>query len=88
MVETRSERVVPDEEVQRLLGDLRAAEFWTTPLGFALGGSEAPAWIVEGRSESAYRVVARAHPGDGAFKNVGYRLVRLSGIKIPYEMEH
>jgi hypothetical protein len=83
IVEARSERVVPDADVDRLLRGLRTAEFWTIPLAFTQGGSEADAWIIEGRSESAYRAVARAHLGDGAFKDVGYGLVRLSGLELP-----
>jgi hypothetical protein len=86
VIASKSERTVRDDDVRNLLGQLSTAEFWTVPLGFNESAGDGAAWIIEGRSGTRYRAVARANPEAKAFKDVAYTLVRLSGMKIPSEM--
>ena len=79
---------VTGQSGSQLPAAIEKARFWSTPRahidGMAVDGY---GWAIEGRSGTRYRLVTRINAHDEPFEEAARVLLRLSGMRIPIEME-
>ncbi|MBO2008093.1 hypothetical protein [Hymenobacter negativus] len=75
-------KALSEADWARLTAALNSTAFWNMPTekpDFGCDGSE---WIVEGRKNGEYHVVARWSPRKGDFYGLGKKMIELSGARI------
>ena len=79
---------VTEQAGSQLSAAIEKARFWSTPRAHIDGMAEdGYGWAIEGRSGTRYRVVTRINANDVPFEEAARVLLRLSGMRIPIEME-
>lgn len=85
-VTRRVHRELALSESSGLLLKVGQSKFWTIEPATETceGCSDGVTWLIEGRAGSLYRVVTRV-PSDDAIVSFGRELVRVAGIKLPFD---
>jgi hypothetical protein len=82
-VAKRTTRALTEGQIQELRGALRQAEFWTRTAWYSPEVNDATSLIIEGRENSAYRVVGMVGTNDPAFDGACTAFVQLAGVPSP-----
>ncbi len=80
---THAQRSATTEDAQRLLRQLESGHFWTMPASERSTAEDGSPWVLEGRTQTGYRVVTRRSLTDDTFKALGVPFFELAHVPLP-----
>jgi len=72
------ERILREEEWEKLVTQIADLDFWTQPTGEMHTGVDGAAWLLEGAKAGEYHAVSRWSPREGAFRQTCLTLLSMA----------